>query len=224
MILAYETATDICSVAFEAADGSVYEKRSEDRGVHSEKLFVFTQQLMREHDFSIKDIDRFLVSNGPGSYTGLRIAASAIKGLLFGQHKKIYAVNTLAGIAAGVNHLVQSDQGSDTHVVLNARRKHVYHQQFDLPEMRSDSGAAIIEIEELLTLLNEQSVIAGTGLYRFREELPRGCTVIGSEAISAVHLIGLMHHEGGEAYMELNTAESLKSDYITTSQVNNTGL
>lgn len=63
-ILAYETTTNICSVAFQNTDGKVFEKRIQGRSVHSDNLFMFTQELMKEHDFKIEDLNAVLVSNG----------------------------------------------------------------------------------------------------------------------------------------------------------------
>lgn len=125
MILAFETATNICSVSFQDDGGEIHEKRTERKGSHSELLFLYVRELMKEHDFSIADLDAALVSTGPGSYTGLRIAASAVKGMLFGLNVDVYAGNTLAGFA-------QSAGEGTVHAVINARRKHLYHQKFEV--------------------------------------------------------------------------------------------
>ncbi|WP_409029096.1 tRNA (adenosine(37)-N6)-threonylcarbamoyltransferase complex dimerization subunit type 1 TsaB [Gracilimonas sediminicola] len=127
MILAFETATNICSVSFQDDGGEIHEKRTERKGSHSELLFLYVRELMKEHDFSIADLDAALVSTGPGSYTGLRIAASAVKGMLFGLNVDVYAGNTLAGFA-------QSAGEGTVHAVINARRKHLYHQKFEVGE------------------------------------------------------------------------------------------
>ena len=125
MILAYETSTNICSVAFQNAEGEVFEKRIQGRSVHSDNLFLFTQQLTKEHDFKIEDLDAVLVSNGPGSYTGLRIAASAIKGIVFGKDVNLFACNTLASFA-----MAKENNSRAIHSIIDARRTHVYHQAF----------------------------------------------------------------------------------------------
>jgi tRNA threonylcarbamoyl adenosine modification protein YeaZ len=72
MILAIETATNICSVCFQDNEGKVFEKRTERKGSHSELLFLFIRELMTEYSFKMSDLDSVLVSTGPGSYTGLR--------------------------------------------------------------------------------------------------------------------------------------------------------
>src|SRR5699024_2547399 len=90
MLLALETATNVCSVAFCNEEGDVFEKRIDKRGSHSEQVFLFIEELMNEHDFKIEDLEAVLVSEGPGSYTGLRIGASAVKGLLFQSGVTLY--------------------------------------------------------------------------------------------------------------------------------------
>ena len=146
MILALETATNICSVAF--FDGErIHEKRVEQRGSHSEQLFLFIEELREEHGFSIPDLDAVLVSEGPGSYTGLRISASAVKGLLFQADVPLYGINTLASFA--MQALREYPAAKTIHSIINARRVHVYHQQFTASPLTSGDEVSITPIEEL---------------------------------------------------------------------------
>ncbi|MEO1022709.1 MAG: tRNA (adenosine(37)-N6)-threonylcarbamoyltransferase complex dimerization subunit type 1 TsaB [Bacteroidota bacterium] len=214
MTLAYETATHVCSVAFQNAHGERFEQRSTERGKHSEHVFLFTRSLMEEHGFSISDVTRVLVSNGPGSYTGLRIAASAVKGLLFGLDIPLYAGNTLASIGVGARpHHTEHT----VHAILDARRTHVYHQAFDTREgLSSLSEPAITEITEFERQVSEGDVIAGTGLNRLNSHLLPAHTAIGEESISAVHLFDLP-----SVFLTKTSPEAFDATYITTGQVNN---
>src|SRR6056297_488404 len=90
MILSIETSTPVCSVALKATERGVWEKRTEGRGVHSERLFTFTGELLERSGAGISDLDAILFSGGPGSYTGLRIGASAIKGFLWERCSTVY--------------------------------------------------------------------------------------------------------------------------------------
>ncbi|MFN1835963.1 tRNA (adenosine(37)-N6)-threonylcarbamoyltransferase complex dimerization subunit type 1 TsaB [Balneola sp. MJW-20] len=224
MILAIETATDICSVAFMDDQHKIHEKRSEEKGVHSEKLFSFTRELMEQCQFGLQDLDALLISNGPGSYTGLRIAASAVKGLLFNSEIPVYAYNTLASIAAGVAEKSKAEDNVRIHAVLNARRKHVYHQLFQGQGLHSDDKGDIIEIEQLLKQISTDDVIGGTGIFRFRERLPDQVETFGLEVISAVNMLNLHQTGRGLKHCRKVSIEALESDYLTSSQVNNTGL
>ncbi len=218
MILAFETATNICSVSFQDEGGEIHEKRTERKGSHSELLFLYVRELMDEHDFSIDDLDTVLVSTGPGSYTGLRIAASAVKGMLFGLDIDIYAGNTLAGFA-------QSAGEGTVHSVINARRKHLYHQKFEFDEeLRAVTESEILELSEIEEMLNTGEKIIGTGIERLNEDKLNELEVLETTNISANALIALFNSSSGKQFFQKTTAEDLESNYLSSSQVNNTSV
>ena len=68
---------------------------------HSETLMTLIDTCLRNAGVCVSDIDAFAVAQGPGSFTGVRIGISAVKGLVFGTDKKVYGVSTLEGLAAG---------------------------------------------------------------------------------------------------------------------------
>ncbi|MEQ8523276.1 tRNA (adenosine(37)-N6)-threonylcarbamoyltransferase complex dimerization subunit type 1 TsaB [Gracilimonas sp.] len=218
MILAFETATNICSVSFQDEEGNVFEKRTERKGSHSELLFLFVRDLMNEQNFKISDLDAVLVSTGPGSYTGLRIAASAVKGMLFGSDIDIYAGNTLAGFA-------QSAGEGTVHAVINARRKHLYHQKFEVTgELTAASGSEILELTEIEPMLNPGEKIIGTGIDRLNKDKLEGLEVQETTNISANALLALFNSSSGKQFFKKTTAEELESNYLSSSQVNNTSV
>jgi len=217
-ILAYETSTDICSVAFQNQDGKIFEKRIQGRSVHSDHLFLFTQQLMEEYDFSSHEVQTVLVSNGPGSYTGLRIAASAIKGIFFQKKVEVIAVNTLAGFAAAL----LDEKQEIIHSIIDARRVHVYHQAFEVADgLKSISELAVREITALEEDLHPGQKIIGTGLNRINKEKLKNVEFFDSDHISATNLIRLFNHQPESDFFEKTTLEELDPNYITSSQVNN---
>jgi tRNA threonylcarbamoyladenosine biosynthesis protein TsaB len=126
-ILNIETATKNCSVAI-AKDGVVLLcKEIADQGYsHAEKLHVFIEDVLRESQLSFKDLDAIAVSQGPGSYTGLRIGVSAAKGLCFALNIPLIAIDTLAVLAAQATI-------SDGIIVpmIDARRMEVYSAIFN---------------------------------------------------------------------------------------------
>lgn len=218
MILAFETATNICSVSFQDSGGNVFEKRTERKGSHSELLFLFVRELMNEQNFKISDLDTVLASAGPGSYTGLRIAASAVKGMLFGLDIDIYAGNTLSGFA-------QSAGQGVIHSVINARRKHLYHQKFEfVGALKPVSKSQILELTEIEEQLNAGEKIIGTGIDRLDKKKLEGMEVYDSTKISANALISLFHSSAKNLFFEKTNAEELESNYLTSSQVNNTSV
>lgn len=218
MILAYETSTNICSVAFQDRDEIIHEKRIQGRSVHSDNMFLFTQQLMEEHDFKITDLETVLVSNGPGSYTGLRIAASGIKGLMFGTEVDLYAVNTLASFAMGIN----PQKGSTIHSIIDARRTHVYHQSFVFEEgLQKVSKSNVIELSELEQILEPKNILVGTGIDRVDPKALEQINVFDESSISGISLIELFSSSNNEQHCIKTKPVDLNSNYISSSQVNN---
>lgn len=216
MILAVETATNICSVAFQDDEGRIFEKRTERKGSHSELLFLFVRELMAENHFSLKDLDAVLVSTGPGSYTGLRIAASAVKGMLFDLEVPVYAGNTLAGFA----HVMEE---GTVHAVINARRKHLYHQQFKRSgTLEALTGSQLLELAEIESMLKTGDQIIGSGIERLKEEALAKVKTAPPSQISAKGLVSLFNDSARDDFFKKTTPEELESNYLTSSQINDT--
>jgi len=218
MILAIETATNVCSVAFKDRDGNVNEKRLEKHGSHSEKLFLFIEELMNEHNFSISNLDAVLISEGPGSYTGLRIGASAVKGLLFQTEVPLYAINTLASFAVQTTCVVPDVKR--IHSIIDARRVHVYHQQFNNngESLKAVDEVEVIPIEEFETLVKEGDVIIGTGLKRLSKNVLEKTQTYGIAAISAKSLI-VLYEKGLTDFCQQANPETFDPKYYTSNQV-----
>lgn len=100
-ILNIETATKNCSVALAKAGKTILCKEMAEEGYsHAEKLHVFIAEILQETQLSFKDLSAIAVSQGPGSYTGLRIGVSAAKGLCFAIGIPMIAVDTLQILAS----------------------------------------------------------------------------------------------------------------------------
>jgi tRNA threonylcarbamoyladenosine biosynthesis protein TsaB len=102
-ILNIETATKNCSVAIAKEGRTILCKEMAEQGYsHAEKLHVFIEEILREAQLTVKDLSAIAVSQGPGSYTGLRIGVSAAKGLCFALDIPLIAVDTLQVLASQV--------------------------------------------------------------------------------------------------------------------------
>jgi tRNA threonylcarbamoyladenosine biosynthesis protein TsaB len=100
-ILNIETATKNCSVALAKAGKTILCKEMAEEGYsHAEKLHVFIAEILQELQLNFKDLAAIAVSQGPGSYTGLRIGVSAAKGLCFALGIPMIAVDTLRILAS----------------------------------------------------------------------------------------------------------------------------
>jgi tRNA threonylcarbamoyladenosine biosynthesis protein TsaB len=102
-ILNIETATKNCSVAL-AKDGKTIlcKEIAEEGYSHAERLHVFIEAIIEEAGIALQDLSAIAVSQGPGSYTGLRIGVSAAKGLCYALDIPLIAVDTLQALASQV--------------------------------------------------------------------------------------------------------------------------
>ena len=126
-ILNIETATKNCSVAL-AKDGKTIlcKEIAEEGYSHAERLHVFIEEVIKEAGIDFQDISAIAVSQGPGSYTGLRIGVSAAKGLCYALGIPLIAIDTLQVLASQAkvsNGLIIP--------MLDARRMEVYSAIFN---------------------------------------------------------------------------------------------
>lgn len=102
-ILNIETATKNCSVALAKEGKTIFCKEIAEEGYsHAERLHVFIEEIIKEAGIALKDLSAIAVSQGPGSYTGLRIGVSAAKGLCYALDIPLIAVDTLQALASQV--------------------------------------------------------------------------------------------------------------------------
>jgi tRNA threonylcarbamoyladenosine biosynthesis protein TsaB len=94
-ILAIETATDACSVAL-YREGGYVERHELAPRQHNRRLFAMLRELLPRGDLRAQGIEALAFGSGPGSFTGLRIAASAVQGLAFSADLPAVSVSTLA--------------------------------------------------------------------------------------------------------------------------------
>lgn len=137
-ILALDTSTEACSCAL-AVDGRVHERYVVAPQKHAALILSEIESLLREHDLSFDRLDALAWGRGPGSFTGLRIAAGVTQGLAFAANLPVIQVSTLASLA-----LEAWLATGETHVLacLDARIDEVYWGLF---EIRDGSPLAIGE-------------------------------------------------------------------------------
>ena len=99
-ILAFETSSPYLSVALGTRGGKIKELCSKTPLKHSENLILLVDRLLRREKISLKRIDAYAINRGPGSFTGLRIGFSFLKGLLVAEKKSCYGAVSLDMIAA----------------------------------------------------------------------------------------------------------------------------
>ena len=124
LLLALETAADVCGVALHDGQSVVAEASLHVARRHSAALLPLCRSLLDASGRSVSDVTAVAVSAGPGSYTGLRIGASTAKGLCTASGAALVAVPTLDALASqAVPH---ADAGSTIVAALPSRRGEVY--------------------------------------------------------------------------------------------------
>jgi tRNA threonylcarbamoyladenosine biosynthesis protein TsaB len=146
-ILSIETSTSICSVAIHERGELRAVSEIKEPGAHAEKLLDLVDAAMKQAELRMSDLEAVAVSQGPGSYTGLRIGVSTAKGIAYGLEIPLIGINTLQAMAASQ----QVNQGEFVVAVLDARRKEVYTQTF---------GDSLQEITSIEALVLEEGVFA----------------------------------------------------------------
>lgn len=119
--LAVDTSNKIASVSVFDNNILLNEKFSDDQKTHSEKLLPIIDTLLKEEGISISDIDMFVVCVGPGSFTGIRIGVSTVKGMAQALNKKVIDVTSLEG-------LIEMANSENVCAIINARHGNVYAQ------------------------------------------------------------------------------------------------
>ena len=157
-ILCIETSTNACSAAI-CRDGQALATRDNLHGAnHASELPVFIEQLLalaQQNDWTIQAV---ALSQGPGSYTGLRIGASIAKGLCYALHIPLIPVDTLQILCAAAQAHIQ-DTNAILCPMLDARRMEVYTSLYTRECVRTtDIVAKIIDATSFSLELQGQHI------------------------------------------------------------------
>jgi tRNA threonylcarbamoyladenosine biosynthesis protein TsaB len=182
-ILCIETATEICSVALITPKEEVVLVENSQGNMHASQLTILIEEATRKAGITLQQLDAIAVSKGPGSYTGLRVGVSTVKGLCYALDKPLLAIPTLQSLALmGIaawnekDHLSQNSaiQPSPLFVpMLDARRMEVYCAGFDLEgNEKTSTEAKIIDNRSFAEELEEGPVyFMGNGVSKCKAVL-----------------------------------------------------
>jgi len=154
-ILNIETATTNCSVSLSKEGETLVLKEDYNNNYsHAERLHNYIDDVLRQANVTSKDLDAISISKGPGSYTGLRIGVSAVKGLCFSLDKPLISIATLEALA----HQIRIENGTIVSM-LDARRMEVYSAVFDSEYKQvRETQAQILDAQSFSSYLEQGKV------------------------------------------------------------------
>lgn len=206
--ISIETATKICSVAaFKASELKALQE-SEMAHSHATNITTFLHRVLTKSGMNFKDIHAIGLSEGPGSYTGLRIGASVAKALSYTLNIPIISYNTLKCLANGV---VQKHKNKKDDyyfgAAIDARRDEVYIAIYDkcMQEVLSPTNI-ILQKGCLANILNDKKlIISGDGGQKVKK-ITENCSIIYDHFIkcSSKFSINLITHK----YLQKQFAET----------------
>jgi tRNA threonylcarbamoyladenosine biosynthesis protein TsaB len=145
MILNIESATDMCSVSISDGNRTLALAEIAQTNQHAAKMTRLIESVLNETGLQMQDISAVAVSNGPGSYTSLRVGISTAKGVCFARKIPLIAVDTLAALADAAA-MVAPD--ADFFIpMIDARRMEVYCAIFEKKEGKITRNAEIKTFE-----------------------------------------------------------------------------
>jgi len=163
LILAFESSAKPASVAL-LRDGKLLAQSMQvSQLTHSRTLLPMAEDLLKNAELTLQNVDVFAVAHGPGSFTGVRIGVSAVKGLAWALDKPCVGVSTLEAMA--YNGLTAADIVCP---VMDARRSQVYNALFEIENGRPqrltpDRPIALEELAAELKALGRPAFLVGDG-------------------------------------------------------------
>ncbi len=207
-ILAIDTSTMLGGIAVMDESLLIAESRLNVKSTHSERLMTEIEHCLKQSGIKISDIDVFAVATGPGSFTGLRIGLSTVKGFSYATGKQIVSVPTLEALAWNFPY-----SRYPVCTMLDARKKEVYAALFkwegeNFTRLINETSAKPEEFARnaLSVTHDERFILAGEGVALYRDKI---IEAMGEKAIFAspektvpspanVAVLGLKKAKAGE--------------------------
>jgi tRNA threonylcarbamoyladenosine biosynthesis protein TsaB len=168
LTLAFDTSFKTVAVALLQDDAILYDAVINTGLNHSETLLPAIDQACRQLKLKIEDIDLFACTLGPGSFTGLRVGVSTLKGLLLATGKPAAGVSSLAALALNV-----TDNAALICPVMDAGRGQVYTASYRYNNgfLQQISPETVINPGEILFDSTSEIIFVGEGAIKYRDLL-----------------------------------------------------
>ena len=179
VILNIETSTSCCSTSISIDGVSVASRSNLEGANHASELPVFIEQLLSEAKWNDWQLDAVALSQGPGSYTGLRIGASIAKGICYGLNIPLIPVDTLQVLCACAIQSTNLEWKKNAVLcpMIDARRMEVYTAMYQLNDLqrKGEVEAKIIDEQSFADTLAQQPMyFFGNGADKCRQVLTSG--------------------------------------------------
>lgn len=171
LILSVDSSSSTATCALVKDDEILGEINLNNKKQHSVILMDLIDKILKEYDIDINSLDGFVISRGPGSFTGLRIGMATLKGLAFASNKPLTSISTLDALAYNVisfNGIICS--------IMDALRDNVYTCLYKnennslIPLIKEDC----LSIDELTNILKEKNlpvIFVGDGAIKHKDYL-----------------------------------------------------
>ena len=174
-ILSLDSTARVCTAAL-CEDEQLLSLKVKNAGMtHSEMLLPMIEEILSECGVAVADIDMFALSEGPGSFTGVRIGAATVKGLAFGRGRACVGVSTLEALAYNFR-----DEDGIVVSSMDARRSQVYTAIFrvhggEVERLCDDTAISIDELTERLSQYSSERIyLSGDGAHLVYDRLSGG--------------------------------------------------
>ncbi len=165
-ILAVDTSATPVSCAVLQDDRLLASYYAHTKSTHSQTLMPMIEHALQINGLAMQDIDALAVNNGPGSFTGVRIGVSAVKGLAFAEEKPCVEVSTLATMAEAFRGLPMD---AIICCAMDARCQQVYTALFEIDargeiiRLSDDEALTLDELKSRLIAIDRPIVFVGDG-------------------------------------------------------------
>lgn len=165
VILGFESSAKAASAALCSDDALIGQTLQISALTHSKTLLPMAEDLLKNCGMTLADVDALAVAHGPGSFTGIRIGVSAVKGLCWGAEKPAIGVSTLEAMAWNGEC---APEGSIICCSMDARRAQVYNALFEFSggapkRLTKDRAIGLDDLSEELKMRKRPIFVLGDG-------------------------------------------------------------
>ena len=200
IVLSIDSSSKVATVAILKDDVLLGEYILNDKREHAVMLVPLIENLLKECNLTMDDIDGYVVSKGPGSFTGLRIGMATVKGMSFGNNKPYISISSLDALAYNLisfNGIICP--------IMDALRENVYTALYrnnndNLEKIMDYTAMDIDKLVDLLKNKNEDVIFVGDGVYKHKQYI---CDNFSKAHFAPTHLNIIRASSLGELGLKL---------------------